>query len=692
MEKYHNKELSWLSFNHRVLMEAYDKTSPLYERIKFLSIYDSNLEEFLRNKLGALKRSADTQNYADVYSKDGAKKTLSKIQRIVVKGIAESLRVLNEDIIAELKSENIFILNQTDACSNQYKNELDSYFRSHILTYLKPKVLSNNYENDDYTFENIPYFFLRLHKGGSDYFGIVNIPSSKLPRFYALKCPNRYCYLFIDDIIRQNLGFVFNDYKIMEAISFKFVQDESLNIEDEFSGNLVEKVKNQLNTKKDTPTNVTYESKASVDSIKFLKKYFKVKSKDLVPGGVYQSLKDLARLPNPVAPKLDRIPIKKVSYGLFEGNECIFKKIDRNDHLLHFPYHSYKYVLRFFNEASVNSEVKEIRVTLYRVGKNSAIANALISAALNGKRVIVFMEIKAREDEAHNIYWAEEMEKAGVTVVYSMPELKVHAKMVLVVKETETSGERYYAYLSTGNFNEHTAKYYSDFGLLTSKKKLTKGVLKTFDHIYKKRPLVNLGEILVTKINLKKRFIRLIENEMKFFAEGKPAQIIIKVNNLEEKDFIDKLYEAANAGVQIYLLVRSICCFNIKQVKSSNVKVIRIVDSYLEHARVFYFHNQGKEIIYMSSADLMQRNINGRVEIAFPILKKQLKKKVYRILQLHINDNQKAVEIDHKLRNIKITNTGKEVRAQYQTPYVLENDAEEVVTTKLIPDGMVEEV
>ncbi|MEM6359420.1 MAG: polyphosphate kinase 1 [Bacteroidota bacterium] len=685
MEKYHNKELSWLSFNHRVLMEAYDKTNSLHERIKFLSIYDSNLEEFLRNKLGALKRSAEIQNYADGYSRDGVKKILSKIQRIVVKGIEESLRILNEDIIAELKSENIFILNQNDARKDEYKNELDSYFRSHILTYLKPKVILNNYEDDNYTFENIPYLFLRLHKGDADYFGIVNIPANKLQRFYTLKCPNRYCYLFIDDIIRKNLDFVFKDYEIMEAISFKFVQDESLNIEDEFSGNLVEKVKNQLNTKKDTPTNITYQSNASEGAIKFLKKYFKVKSKDMVPGGVYQSLKDLVQLPNPVAPELDWVPIKKVPYPVFERNECIFKKIDLNDHLLHFPYHSYKYVLRFFNEASINPEVKEIRVTLYRVGKNSAIANALISAVQNGKKVIVFMEIKAREDEAHNIYWAEEMEKAGVTVIYSMPELKVHAKMVLVVKETETSGEEYYAYLSTGNFNEHTAKYYSDFGLLTSKKKLTKGVLKTFDHIYKKRPLVNLGEILVTKINLKKRFIRLIENEMRFFAEGKPAQIIIKVNNLEEKDFIDKLYEAANAGVEIYLLVRSICCFNVRQVRSHNVRVIRIVDSYLEHARVFYFRNQGKEIIYMSSADLMQRNIDGRVEIAFPILKKQLRKKVFHILQLHINDNQKAVEIDHKLRNIKITSTGKDVRAQYQTPYVLENNSEDTVNETLIP-------
>ena len=316
-------------------MEAYDKTNSLYERIKFLSIYDSNLEEFLRNKLGALKRSAEIQNYADGYSRDGVKKILSKIQRIVVKGIEESLRILNEDIIAELKSENIFILNQNDARKDEYKNELDSYFRSHILTYLKPKVILNNYEDDNYTFENIPYLFLRLHKGDADYFGIVNIPANKLQRFYTLKCPNRYCYLFIDDIIRKNLDFVFKDYEIMEAISFKFVQDESLNIEDEFSGNLVEKVKNQLNTKKDTPTNITYQSNASEGAIKFLKKYFKVKSKDMVPGGVYQSLKDLVQLPNPVAPELDWVPIKKVPYPVFERNECMCVK---KYHRIKLPY------------------------------------------------------------------------------------------------------------------------------------------------------------------------------------------------------------------------------------------------------------------------------------------------------------------------------------------------------------------
>ncbi|MEM8938384.1 MAG: polyphosphate kinase 1 [Bacteroidota bacterium] len=664
--KYHNKEISWLSFNYRVLLESRDTSNPLFERIKFLSIYDSNLQEFFRNKLGALKRLSQIEKTNSELLHENPKKNLNKVRSTISKHYQESQSILYKEIIPDLTNENINIINTESISKSECFSEVHAFFRTKILTFLKPFILQGQ-RNKDIFLDDTPYFLVWLRSQEKPTYGLVNIPSNKIPRFYEINCLNGYNFIPIDDIIRLNLESLFDGYKIEEATTFKVSRNELFNIEDEYSGILKDKIKNGLEDYHNSfPTSVIYDRSISEDSLSFLKKFFQFKNKELIPGYRYQDIKDLVQLRNPYSPKLELAKVDKLIYPPFNKNKCIFKKINQQDHLLHFPYHSYDYVLRFFNEASTNHTVKEIRITLYRVAKNSSIMSALINAANNGKKVIAFIEIKARDDEAHNIYWAEKMEQAGVTVVYSIPELKVHAKMALVIKE-EPEGEKYYTFLSTGNFNEQTSNFYSDFGFFTCKKKITQSVFKTFEYIHKKKPLKKIEDLLVTKYNLKKKFLKLINNEILNHKLGKPSQIIVKVNNLEENDMIDKLYEAAEAGVEVVLIVRSICCFNYRYRKFEKVKLIRLVDSYLEHTRVMYFLNNQKEIVYLSSADWMQRNLHNRVEIAFPVKNKKLKALIRQVLYLQISDNQKAVSIDGNLNNIKIKNKENHTRAQYET-------------------------
>ncbi len=475
-------------------------------------------------------------------------------------------------------------------------------------------------------------------------------------------------------MIRENLDDVFPGYKVHGAYAVKLTRDAELNIVDEFTGDLAEKIERQL-IKRDigSSTRFLFDRKMPPEVRDFLKQYFNIREEEMVEGGRYHNLKDMGSLPNPTDKRLTYDSWPSVPHPGFNTSNSIFKTLALDERLLHLPYHSYNYILRFFNEAAIDPQVKEIYVTLYRVAANSHIVNALISAAKNGKKVTVFVELKARFDEANNLKWSKKMKAAGVKIINSIPGLKVHAKIALV-KRFDEGKMRHYSLLATGNFNETTGRFYTDHVFFTSKKEFSDDLQQLFFYLQSRlQPeqfgKINFNHLLVSQFNLIKRFRKMIDREIENAKQGLPAQIIIKVNNLQERDMIEKLYEASRAGVKVDLIVRSICCVapGIEK-QSENITVRRIVDRYLEHARVFMFYNNGETEFYMGSADWMSRNIHSRIEVIFPILNDKLRKEINDILQLQLSDTKKAVLFRADLSNEKIfTASDQPIAAQEAT-------------------------
>jgi len=389
---------------------------------------------------------------------------------------------------------------------------------------------------------------------------------------------------------------------------------------------------------------------------------------DLVEGGKYHNFYDFFGLPNPLAPTLESKKLSPLSHSMLDKLPTFFEALDKKDIMLHFPYQSYDYVLQFFNEAAIDPFVKEIYVTVYRIAANSFIANALISATRNGKKVTCFVEVKARFDEANNLKWAAEMKEAGVIIIYSIPGLKVHAKVALVVRE-KMGEEKEYAFLGTGNFNESTAKIYADHGLFTTDQHLTHDLKKVFEFLSSMETKPAMEHLLVAQINLKEQMAALIDQEIAHAQQGKKASIKIKLNNLEDSTMIDKLYEASQAGVSIHLIIRGICCL-IPGVPdmSENITITRILDRYLEHARIFIFHNAGNPAVYMGSADWMKRNLYRRVEVVFPVRNPEIRKEIFQLMELQLKDNTKAVQLNEKHENLPINASSAE-KHQAQTDF-----------------------
>ena len=495
-------------------------------------------------------------------------------------------------------------------------------------------------------------------------------------RFIELPSANeKYCITFLDDVIRFNLDDIFKGYEIEFAYSIKMSRDADLHIEDEFHGNLVEKVKKSLGKRKiGEPSRFLYDEKMPKDAVSFLKNMFKMKKNEMIAGGGYHNFYDFFKFPNPLAPALESFPKLPLRIPQFDGYTSMFEAIKIRDWLLHFPYQDYDYVIRFLNEASFDPKVFEIKATQYRVAPESGIVNALINAARNGKKVTVFVEVKARFDEETNLRFAQQMAAAGVNIIYSLPGVKVHAKAILVSRESgNRRGVRQYAFLSTGNFNEKTAKTYSDHGHFTSSFEICDELTTFFKQLEKRTEPVTFNHLLVAQFNLVDRLHSMIDREIENAHQGKKAYIIIKLNNLEEQKMIDKLYEASKAGVVIDIIVRNICCLIPNKKFSQNIRVRRIVDEYLEHSRICMFYNGGEQDVYLSSGDWMNRNLFHRIELAFPIIDPVLKQEILDIIQLQLDDNTKARIIDDHLRNNHLPNIGLPRRSQTETYELLRN-------------------
>jgi len=668
-----NRDLSWLKFNERILMEAERSTVPLLERIKFLSIFSSNLDEFYRVRMPVLLALEKLSNKEDNDIKIDDN-LLNTANQLISEQQQRYGKVLKSDLIPLLKENKINLIYGQPFPAEIQKN-ITRYFLSQVMAFLQPVYI--NADTNFFPSNNELYFLITLKKKEDAEVVILNIPSNQLPRFYKVESGDETFIVFLDDIVRFHLDRIFPDGEITGCYSFKITRDAEIDLKDEYSGSLSEQLEKQL-LKRDSglATRFLHQPGIPANVFELLKKLFNLKKANRMEGGQYHNLKDFMGFPVN-SPKLSNQNWPKIcNTDLIDGSltEAIYK----NDIIVHTPYQSYDSVLRFFNEAAIDEDVREIYVTLYRVASDSKIVNALISAAKNGKKVTVLVELKARFDEANNIKWAKKMKEVGVDIIYSVTALKVHAKVALVKRQTGDR-MRYSGLFSTGNFNESTAAFYTDHILMTANKEMLREVELLFIFLAKRvKPtsadLIKFNHLLVAQFNLQQVFLNLIDREIEHAKQGKPSGITIKMNNLEEKVLIDKLYEASSAGVKIEMIVRSICRL-IPDVPgmSENIKVTRIVDRYLEHGRVFIFHNLGKNDVFLGSADWMNRNIYRRIEVCFPIYNEQIKQEMIDIIEIQKQDNVQAVCIDENMNNIPVKGIGTPVESQYDIYQLLKN-------------------
>lgn len=681
-KKYYNRELSWLSFNSLVLEQVKDKSLPIYERARFLAIYSSNIDEFYRVRIASYRSLAGIPQKNRKSLDYLPEEILDEIRKIISKNQKEYENLFYNEIIPQFKESGI-ILYHNQELEDEHNAFLKDYFLKEVLPEIQPVLLSRSGNVLSFLQDNKIYLAIKMFKrkktDDRPYYAVIKIPPV-LPRFVELpNLQDYYLIMFIEDVIRMNLQILFPGYNIENSYSIKVSRDADLFIEDEFSGNILNKLRKSLKQRKTgNPARFKYDRTMPADFLEVIKLAFNLSERDFVEGGRYLNFNDFFTFPNPFSPKYELPNLKPLLHPTFEKYKSILKAVKNNDIMLHFPYHTYDYVLRFFNEAALNPDVKEIKTTQYRVATNSSIVNALITAARNGKKVTVFVELKARFDEETNLRFADQMKSAGINVITGIPDIKVHAKAALVVKKSKSdkSGKKGYAFVSTGNFNEKTAKQYSDKGLFTSDKRIIKDLEKLFTYLETRVEKINFKNILVPRFNflqeLKSKILREIENAKK----GEEAHIILKVNGLEEREVIDLLYEASQNNVKVDLIVRGICCLRPGMSFSKNIKVIRIVDRFLEHARIFVFHNSGEKEIFISSADLMERNIHRRVETIVPIFDNKIKKEIFEIIKIQLKDNTKAKILDKDIQNCKIKVEGDELyRAQVDTYLYLQKKA-----------------
>lgn len=666
--KYFNRDLSWLSFNYRVLQEAKNKEVPLLERLKFLAIYSSNLDEFYRVRVGLLQN----QLAGKTTSKDAAskKKLLVKIKKKVGKQLNEFGEIYRKNLLPQLARNKIFILTDLNLKRDQ-QLFVESYFRSSILPELKLEFIDGRHKPPFLENKQL-YFALKLKKisnGKSDY-AIINIPSDKLPRFIQLPSKvKEHVVIFLDDIMRACMHFLFPEHQIKAIHAIKISRDAELFLDESDDLDLVSEIKTKLIKRKtNPPSRFLYDSSMPKDMLKALKEAYTPQKDFTIPGGRYHNYEDFFSFPMPDRPRLKNPVLTPLKHKLFEKSKSMFTAIAERDQLLHIPYQKYSYVIDFLEQAAADPNVTTIRITLYRLPDDSGVANALMKASRNGKKVFAFMEVKARFNEVVNIYWAQKFEEAGIKVIYSFKKLKVHSK-ICVVERHEQGRIRKYAYMSTGNFNEKTASIYCDYGYFTAKKELTKETDRIFKYFNNPSAKPKFRKFLVAPFNLRNRLQSLIHKEIRNAKANKKAYIILKMNNLEDSGLIDTLYDASTAGVKITIIVRGICCL-VPGVKglSENIKVISIIDRFLEHGRVFIFHSNGKDLTYISSADLMTRNLNRRIETVFPVLDERARNEIRQAINLQLKDNTKARKLNKTQSNpYKQTKSRRKIRAQLDT-------------------------
>jgi polyphosphate kinase len=646
VKSYIHRDISWLSFNYRVLQEAKDPRVPLYEKLKFLAIYSSNLGEFFRVRIASHKNVLKAGKKARKSLEYDPEEVIIKCLEIVNEQQEEFSNIFESIIVPELANNDVNLLSRKVLNQEQKLFILD-FFNNELLPYVQPVLLIKG-KIKPFLTNSALYLALQLEdKETKDVnYAIVNIPSNHVGRFINLPTTHskKHDIIMLDDIVRDCCKLLFPGYDIIDSFSVKLTRDAEIYIDDEYSGNLISKIKKGIG-KRDVgpPSRLVYDRTMPKEFLNFLQDAFELNDIDLLPEGRYHNNFDFFSFPINGLEHLKDVDLVPHDYEPLEQSADIFSEIAKGDHLLYYPYHGYKSVVKFFEHASLDPQVTHIKIIQYRVASTSKIMDALMKAVRNGKRVSAFIEAKARFDEEANLSWGEKLKNAGVTVHYSFPGLKVHSKLALV-RRVENGEAKIYAYMSTGNFHEKTAKLYTDFGFFTADNRITHEALKVFLFIEQKNlapfKFQHLG---VGKYNLKPLLKELVRNEIVAAKQNKKAKIFLKMNSLQDEEMVDLLYEAGQAGVKIKLIIRGICCL-IPGVKglSENIEGISIIDRYLEHARVFIFHANGEEKIYLSSADWMNRNLHRRIETMFPIYNSDHKKLIKQIMDNQWKDNVKA--------------------------------------------------
>ncbi|MFV0593172.1 MAG: polyphosphate kinase 1 [Draconibacterium sp.] len=655
-EKFINREISWLSFNERVLQEAEDPETPLLERIRFVGIFSNNLDEFFRVRVATVRRMVDLgEDEENLLGEMTPTDLHNKIQDIV-RAQQQKVDVIMTDIIRDLEENNIFLINENQLTENQGVF-VKKYFYDKVLPNLVPIMLGKN--KFPYLRDRSVYLAIKLYQKDDPQnkaYSLIRIPGRSVPRFLVLpEEEGKQFVMMLDDIIRYCMAdiFFYFDYDSYDAYTIKITRDAELDLDDDISKSFIEKMSQSLkNRKKGKPVRLIYDRKMPDDLLQFLLKKMKLaKGSDAVPGGRYHNQKDLMNFPEIGKKHHYYTNLPPSRHKDLPPFTSVLKMLRQKDVMLHFPYQTFNHVLDFLREAAIDPQVKEIGLTIYRVASDSKVVNTLLNAVRNGKKVTVVIELQARFDEEANIFWSNKLQEEGANVINGVPGMKVHSKLAWVARK-ENGEIRNYAYIGTGNFHEGTARVYTDKGLLTADPQLADEVEMVFRFFKQNYLHFNYEHLVVSPFAMRKHFVKNIDREITLAKLGKPAWMILKMNSLIDPEMMMKLFEAAQAGVKIQLIVRGIFGMQIGiNGYSENITAISIVDKYLEHTRLFLFGAGGEEKMYISSADWMPRNLNRRIEVACPIYDESIKAELKEQLLIQLRDNSKARILDPQLSN-----------------------------------------
>ncbi len=670
-KSYIPKEISWLSFNERVLQEAENKEVPLAERFKFLGIYSNNLDEYFRVRVATLKRLSQFGSKSKDVLGYNPKATLKRIQEIVLEQNTKFEKIYSS-LIQELDKHKIHFTNEKQL--NQEQSEfVKNFFLTEVRTRLMPSLIVKDAELPNLTDDAI-YLAIILNKKKEPEkkrYALLEVPSGVLPRFIILPESGDDKYIiYLDDVIRYGLKDIFFifDFDECSAYTIKLTKDAELEIADDISESYIDKLSRSLHQRKwGSPVRFIYDRKMPDDLLKILTKKLNFGPDDvIIPSDRYHNLKDFMHFPSLGKKKFYYEPLVPVSHRDIQHGKSILSAMKRKDIMLFFPYHPFDHFIDLLREASIDPFVTSIQITLYRLARNSSVINALLNAVRNGKNVTTIVELQARFDEEANILWGNKLQEEGVKVIYGVPGLKVHSKLLLITRVKNDITQRYAA-IGTGNFNEDTARVYTDHLLLTTNLKITNEVLKVFNFFNVNYKKDNYYHLVLSPFALRNKMNLLIENEIRNAQAGKKAYIYLKLNNITDSEIIENLYEASAAGVTVKLIVRGMISLvpGLKDI-SENIKGIGIVDQFLEHTRFMIFCNEGNEEIYISSADLMTRNIEHRIEVTCPVFDKGIKNELKHIFEIQWNDNVKARKLDATLSNNFAKPGKKEFRSQVE--------------------------
>ena len=668
-----NREISWLHFNERVLQEAMDDSNPVIERLKFLGIFSNNRDEYFRVRVATIKRMVQVEKKRENKPKMPAEKVLAEINKTVEEQ-EKKFNLTFIQILKELKKQNIVFLTETQLKKKQGEY-VQQFFNSEVVPNLFP-IMLKNLENSDALSDNAIYLAVHLQDSTNqkdDDYALIMVPSRTISRFLLIpSSSNKNYVMMLDDVMRYCMSEIFAPFGFdtFSSYTIKFTRDAELDIDNDLSKSFIEQMNDSLKKRKrGAPVRFVYDKNIPEVFLKRLLRKLNITIADnLRDGGKYHNFKDFMSFPKIGSPDLIYPSFKSLSHPRLRQNMSILKAIRKRDILLHFPYQSFQYIIDLLREASIDPKVRAIKMTFYRAARDSNVINALINAARNGKNVTVFLEIQARFDEKANIHWTRKLREEGVKIIKTLPGFKVHSKLLLIRRKEEGQNV-YYANISTGNFNESTAKVYADDSLLTANQGITREVNMLFHTIESPYNPPKFKHLIVAPYQFRNDFIKLLNTEIRNVKAGKEAWVIIKLNNLVDKKIVNKIYQASRAGVKIDIICRGICVLvpNVEGL-SENINVISIVDKFLEHSRILVFSNGGKPKYYITSADWMVRNFDHRFETACPIYDEELQNEIMDILQIQLRDNVKARQVNESPINKYVTSKkNMPVRSQIET-------------------------